>query len=179
MKKALLLVAGFVCAMAAWATDYTGQLTVTVNGVSNQMSTKINLVENGGKYNFNLKNFALDAGDGLVIGVGNIELNDLDAVEAYGIKTISINQDIMITEGDDPNIDQWIGPGISPVPVVLTARFNKQVISVDIDIDMTDTLVQIIKVNFVGNTPAGDVNCDGKINMSDVTALINIILGIN
>ena len=165
--------------MAAWATDYTGQLTVTVNGVSNQMSTKINLVENGGKYNFNLKNFALDAGDGLVIGVGNIELNDLDAVEAYGIKTISINQDIMITEGDDPNIDQWIGPGISPVPVVLTARFNKQVISVDIDIDMTDTLVQIIKVNFVGNTPAGDVNCDGKINMSDVTALINIILGIN
>ena len=165
--------------MAAWATDYTGQLTVTVNGVSNQMSTKINLVENGGKYNFNLKNFALDAGDGLVIGVGNIELNDLDAVEAYGIKTISINQDIMITEGDDPNIDQWIGPGISPVPVVLTARFNKQVISVDIDIDMTDTLVQIIKVNFVGNTPAGDVNCDGKINVSDVTALINIILGIN
>lgn len=179
MKKALLLVACFVCAVAAWTTEYTGQLTVTVNGEINQMSTKINLVENGGKYTFSLKNFALDAGDGLVIGVGNIELNDLDAVEAYGIKTITVNQNITITEGDDPDIDQWIGPGISPVPVVLTARFNNQVMSVDIDIDMTDTLGQIIKVNFVGNIPAGDVNCDGKINVSDVTALINIILGIH
>ena len=178
MKKALLLVAGFVCAMAAWASDYTGQLTVTVNDVTNQMSAKINLVENGGKYNFSLKNFVLDAGDGLMIGVGNIELNDLDAVAAYGVKTISITQDIMITQGDDPNVDQWIGPAISPVPVVLTARFNNQVLSVDIDIDMTNTLGQIIKVTFVGNTPAGDVNGDGKINVSDVTNLINIILGV-
>ena len=177
MKKALLLVAGLVCAMTALATDYTGQLTVTVNDVVNEMSAKINLVENGGKYNFNLKNFALNAGDGLVIGVGNIELNDLDAVEAYGIKTISLDQDIMITEGDDPNIDQWIGPGISPVPVVLTAKYNNQVLSVNIDITMV-ALGQIIKVTFVGNTPAGDVNTDGKINVSDVTTLINIILGV-
>ena len=178
MKKALLLVAGFMCAMAAWATDYTGQLTVTVNGEAHQMSTKINLVEEGGKYNFSLKNFILDLGDGFTMGVGNIELEGLDAVEAYGIKTITVDQDIMITEGDDPNIDQWIGPNISPVPIVLTARFNKQVLSVDIDIDMSSTLQQIIKVNFVGNTPAGDVNGDGKINVSDVTNLINIILGV-
>lgn len=178
MKKALLLVAGFVCAVAAWATDYTGQLSVTVNGNLNQMETKINLVENGGKYNFSLKNFILDAGNGIMVGVGNIELNDLEATEAYGFKTITIDQDIMITEGDDPSIDQWIGPAISPVPVVLTARFNKQMVSVDIDITMA-ALQQVIKVNFVGTTPAGDVNGDGKINVSDVTSLINIILGIN
>ena len=177
MKKALLLVAGFVCTMAAWATNYTGQLNVTVNGQLTQLETTIALDQAGDKYNFSLKNFKLINGD-LVIGVGNIELNDLEAAEAYGIKTITVDQDIMITEGDDPTIDQWIGPAISPIPLKLVAKFNNQVLSVDIDIDMSSTLQQIIKVNFVGNTPAGDVNGDGKINVSDVTALINIILGV-
>ena len=183
MKKALLLVAGFVCSMAAWATNYTGQLIVTVNGNLTQMGTTIALDQNGDKYNFSLKNFKLVNGE-QVIGVGNIELNDLEAAEAYSIKTITVEKDIMITEGDDPTIDQWIGPVISPIPLKLVAKFNDQVLSVDIDINMV-TLGQIIKVNFVGNTPStpsiptGDVNGDGKINVSDVSALINIILGIH
>ena len=180
MKKALLLVAGFVCSMAAWATNYTGQLNVTVNGNLTQMGTTIALDQNGDNYNFSLKNFKLINGE-QVIGVGNIELNDLQAAEAYGIKTITVDQDIMITEGDDPSIDQWIGPVISPIPLKLVAKFNDQVLSVDIDITMV-TLGQIIKVTFVGSTPStpsGDVNGDGKINVSDVSALINIILGIH
>ncbi len=166
--------------MAAWATNYTGQLNVTVNGNLTQMGTTIALDQNGDKYNFSLKNFKLVNGE-QVIGVGNIELNDLEAAEAYGIKTITVEKDIMITEGDDPTIDQWIGPVISPIPLKLVAKFNDQVLSVDIDINMV-TLGQIIKVNFVGNTPStpsGDVNGDGKINVSDVSALINIILGIH
>ena len=180
MKKALLLVAGFVCTMAAWATNYTGQLNVTVDGNLTQMGTTIALDQNGDNYNFSLKNFKLINGE-LVIGVGNIELNDLEATEAYGIKTITIDQDIMITEGDDPSIDQWIGPAISPIPLKLVAKFNNQVLSVDIDINLV-ALGQIIKVTFVGNTPSaptGDVNGDGKVNVSDVSALINIILGIH
>ena len=112
-----------------------------------------------------------------MIGVGNIELNGLEAVEAYGIKTITVEQDIMITEGNDPEIDQWIGPVISPIPLKLTARFNNQVLSVDIDINMV-TLNQIIKVTFVGNTKPGDVNSDGAVNVSDVTTLVNMILGV-
>lgn len=177
MKKALLLLAGFVCAISAWATEYTGQLNVTVNGNLTQMKTAITLDKAGDKYNFSLKNFKLINGE-QVIGVGNIELNDLEAVEAYGIKTITVDQNITIVDGDDPSIDQWIGPLISPIPLKLVAKFNNQVLSVDIDIDMSSTLQQIIKVNFVGNTPVGDVNADGKINVSDVTTLINIILGV-
>lgn len=176
MKKIFVLAALLLCSVAAWATDYAGQLNVTVNGTLTQMPTNITMVEDGGKYNFSLKNFKLVSGE-QVIGVGNIELNGLEAVEAYGIKTITVEQDIMITEGNDPEIDQWIGPVISPIPLKLTARFNNQVLSVDIDINMV-TLNQIIKVNFVGNTKPGDVNSDGAVNVSDVTTLVNMILGV-
>lgn len=177
MKKVFILAASLVCALASWATEYTGQLNVTVDGNLTQMETAITLDQAGDKYNFSLKNFKLINGE-QVIGVGNIELNDLQAAEAYGIKTITVEQDIMITEGNDPTIDQWLGPVISPIPLKLVAKFNNQVMSVDIDINLV-ALGQIIKVNFVGNTPAGDVNADGKINVSDVTTLVNMILGVN
>ena len=182
MKKVLFMLVAAVCSLAATATDYTGRLTVEINGEGTQQGTTISINENGGKYDLSLNNFKLISGDD-VMGVGNISLTGVEATEAFGIKTIKFDAPIIITEGDDPEIDTWIGPLLEEVPLKLVADFDKSVLSVSIDIDMMESLEQIINVKFVGSAPSagglkGDMNDDNKIDIVDVNAIINKILGL-
>lgn len=179
MKKIAMLLVAAVCSVAAWATDYTGALTVTVNGNSSSQATTITInKEANGTYDFLLKNFVLEAG-GQKMGVGNIELKGLNGTTAYGFTTVTYNDSVQISAGDDASISTWLGPLLGKVPVRLTSQFNDQAMNVTIDIDMQSTLQQTIKVGFIGTTPAvlaGDVNGDGKVSLPDVTALVNLLL---
>ncbi|MCQ2287565.1 MAG: dockerin type I domain-containing protein [Muribaculaceae bacterium] len=182
MKKIFVMLAAAACSLAAMATDYTGKLTVNVNDVVSEMETTISVDESAGVCNFDLKNFVLVAEDGNKMGVGNISLHNLAGNTAYGFTNIKFNDKVVITEGDLEEVDFWMGPILGEVPVVLNADFNAQALSVNIDIDMMDTLEQVIKVNFVGTAPAvpglkGDVNGDGTVDVSDVTTVINVMLG--
>lgn len=183
MKKVLVMLAAAACSLAAMATDFTGKLTVTVNDVTSEMETTISVADSADVYNFDLRNFILVAEDGNQMGVGNITLHNLAGNTACGYTNIKFNDKVVITEGDLEGVDFWMGPMLGDVPVVLNADFNAQAMSVNIDIDMMDTLEQIIKVNFVGTTPApapgvkGDVNGDNVVDVSDVTTVINVMLG--
>ncbi len=176
------MLAAAVCSLAAMATDYTGKLTVTINDAVSEMETTISVADSAGVYNFDLKNFVLVAEDGNRMGVGNISLHNLAGNAAHGFTNIKFNDKVVITDGDLEGVDFWMGSMLGEVPVVLNADFNAQALSVNIDIDMMDTLEQIIKVNFVGTTPAqggieGDVNGDGIVDLSDINICIDKVLG--
>ncbi len=173
------MLAAASCSLAAVATDYTGKLTVTINGVSTSQETTIQISDNDGKYDLDLNNFKLVDGDN-TIGVGNINIHGLEATTAYGFSTIQYSDSIQVTAGDDPTVDFWMGPYLSYVPVDITADFNDDVVSFNIDIDMSTSLGQIIEVTFVGVAPEGlrgDINEDGSVDISDVNTVTNIVIG--
>ena len=129
------------------STDYSGFLTVTVNGNSaDSQITTIRLIKNtDASYSFALDNFILGAGED-AMPIGNILLKNLTVSEDG--KTFTANQTIQITEGNKEGVTSWFGPQLGDVPVVLSATKNGNNMTADIDIDMTNTIGQIIKVSF-------------------------------
>ena len=129
------------------STDYSGFLTVTVNGNSaDSQITTIRLIKNtDASYSFALDNFILGAGED-AMPIGNILLKNLTVSEDGN--SFTANQTIQITEGDKEGVTSWLGPQLGDVPVVLSASKNGNNMTADIDIDMTNTIGQIIKVSF-------------------------------
>ena len=154
MKKFLLMMLAVclvpVMGMAETKT-YTDNLVVTINGESTDpQPTSILFTDNGdGTCNFALNNFCLGSGAD-AIGVGNISLENLVLAENKGFSIFTYNGIINITKGDDPNIpaDEWLGPMLGDVPLVLKGEVNDDKLYVSIDIDMTSTLDQMIYVKF-------------------------------
>ena len=110
MNKLLLTLAAVCCTMALSATNYTCHLKVTVNEtVSEQDEVPVEVVGDNGFYTLTLKNFVLVA-EGIPMPVGNIEVSGVEGVDEYGYTTIIFNSPIIITAGDDPNYDFWMGP---------------------------------------------------------------------
>lgn len=180
MKKIFTFFAAAALAMSASATDYTGNITVDINGVGSTQETTINIVQNEDEtYKLSINNFTLD-NDGSPMGVGNIVLDNMKGYTINGVTTVVADQSITIAEGDDPNIAFWMGPLLGNVPIILAAQFDGTKAKADIDIDMRNIMQQFIYVKF--ETPGingvyGDVNGDGAVNSNDITALYNILLG--
>lgn len=156
MKKLFTLIATVACALAMTAAQYTGQLTVGVTSDGEttrfQQETTITLEENeDGTYNFTLKNFALK-GDDSTLGVGNISIENQPATEVAGFKNIVYKDEVTITEGDDPTVEEWFGPMLGGVPLDMFTTFNDQALSVSISINLT-ILPQAIDVKFTGINP--------------------------
>ena len=179
MKKIFPFFAAAALAMSAFATDYTGNITVEINGVGTAQETTINIVQNEDEtYKLSINNFTLD-NDGSPMGVGNIVLDNMKGYTINGVTTIVADQSITIAEGDDPNIAFWMGPLLGNVPIVLAAQFDGTKAKADIDIDMRNIMQQFIYVKFETpdfNGKYGDVNGDGEVTAGDITAIYNILL---
>lgn len=182
MKKIFTFIATAVLSLTAFATDYAGKITVSINGEGGTQETTINIVQNEDcTYKLSINNFILD-NDGSPMGVGNIVLDNMKGYTINGVTTIVADQSITIAEGDDPNIPFWLGPMLNEVPIIMAAQFDGINAKADIDIDMTDALEQFINVKFT--TPGeeglkGDVNGDGYVTSADVTEVYDILLGSN
>lgn len=81
-------------AVSCFATDYTGDLTVTVQpilGKKDTQTTKGSVVsvnkQEDGKYTITLKDFKYG-----IINLGDIELNDVDAKTENGVTTLTADQ---------------------------------------------------------------------------------------
>ena len=181
MKKFLFTLAALCCAVAMNATIYTCHVKVTINGnVTEQEQVDVEVNENNGAYDLNLKNFVLIA-EGVPMPVGNVTVKGVNGIDEYGYTRLNFNGTIYITNGDDPNYDYWLGPMLGAVPTQATARFIDTAISGDLFIDMSSSLGQIISVSIFGIAPAaegveGDVNKDNEVNIADVNKVIDIIL---
>lgn len=132
--------------VAKEVTDFTSDLSVElVNvGMFDPSESTIQLYkEQDGSYTFQLRNFSLMGG---MINVGTIVLKNLDI---NGDK-ITTSQTTTIQPGDAPSVDeeQWMGPNLPPVPIVLNATRNGADLTAQIDIDFTEALGMQIKVVF-------------------------------
>lgn len=139
-------------------TTYKSDLSVCVGGATGKpVETSINLIESNGSYSLELKNFILEG----LGGVGNIKVNNLDVKD----NTYTTSQVITITEGDDPNIEYWIGPDLGDVPVDVTATVKGDQLVAQIrirdfdpdlgDIDVTFAPTITIGANASVSTEAG------------------------
>ena len=152
MKKTLLtfcLSLFALCGMAQTQTNYSEKLVVTIDGNStDSIPAAITVVDNGdGTCDFSLKNFIL-ADDQSAVAIGNVDLKGVKMEKVDGVSNISTNQNIVIQPGDDPNYgeDAWLGPMLGEVPIVLTGKLTATALYVNIDIDMSESLGQIINV---------------------------------
>ena len=150
MKRLFTLAALAVSALGAMATDYTDVLEVSVNGVPSTQTATISVNKNAnGNYDLALKNFMLVAGTES-LPVGNIEMTNVSGTTSGdGVTTLTHQAIVPITDGDDPNVAQWFGPlMIKQVPVVMTAELRDSSLYTVLDIDLSATLGQVVKVVF-------------------------------
>lgn len=155
MRKLSTLFCAVLMTLSAMATDYKGNLTVSINGEGSTQPATISIVENAGKYNLSILNFMLDEGES-VLPVGNIVIENVTGAVAGNLTTLYVNKNITIQKGNVADIadDAWLGPMLGDVPVKMSSSFNTNgFLGVNIDIDMVSTLGQVIKVTFenVGN----------------------------
>lgn len=181
MKKFLSVMAAACCAMALNATTYTCHIKVAINGeVTEQDQVQVDVTENDGTYDLNLKNFVL-VSEGVAMPVGNVTVTGVEGVDEYGFTKLAFDGDINITEGNDPQYSYWVGPMLGPVPTEAIARFTPTAINADLYINLS-SLNQIISVSIFGVAPAsaegieGDVNKDSEVNIADVNRVVDIIL---
>ena len=155
MRKLSTLFCAVLMTLSAMATDYKGNLTVSINGEGSTQPATISIVENAGKYNLSILNFMLGEGES-VLPVGNIVIENVTGAVAGNLTTLYVNKNITIQKGNVAGIadDAWLGPMLGEVPVKMSSSFNTNgFLGVNIDIDMVSTLGQVIKVTFenVGN----------------------------
>lgn len=150
MRKLSTLFCAVLMTLSAMATDYKGNLTVSINGEASTQPATISIVENAGKYNLSILNFMLGEGES-VLPVGNIVIENVTGAVAGNLTTLYVNKNITIQKGNVAGIadDAWLGPMLGEVPVKMSSSFNTNgFLGVNIDIDMVSTLGQVIKVTF-------------------------------
>lgn len=148
MTKILTLITALFLTIGAFAKDYTDTLVVSINEISTKQQATISLDQNeDGTYNFSLKNFILGAGsEGMAIG--NINLDNVVGETKDGVLSLSVDRNIEIEEGDTPGDITWVGKLLGEIPVRMIAEQRGEKLYAVIDIDMTSSLNQVIKVVF-------------------------------
>ena len=154
MRKLSTLFCAVLMTLSAMATDYKGNLTVSINGEGSTQPATISIVENAGKYNLSILNFMLGEGES-VLPVGNIVIENVTGAVAGNLTTLYVNKNITIQKGNVAGIaeEDWLGPLLGNVPVEMNARFTGEgYVVTDIHINMVE-LGQVIDVKFenVGN----------------------------
>ena len=163
LLSGLLMVCSALASMAqADSKVYTEVLYVTINGQTNgPLEAGITVVDHkDGTFDFVLKNFILADAE-TTMPVGNIEIPN---IELQADSTFSFQGDVQMTAGDMQGVEMWLGTMLPPIPMNLTGRFkNDGHMAVHVDIDMTETLQQVIEVD-LGQEPSAigtpDADCD-------------------
>lgn len=130
------------------STTYNGNLTVDVTDMpsSNQTSAITVYEMPDHSKTMELKNFKLES---LGMDVGNIVLTGLSPKQSNkDLDLLSTEQTIQITDGDDESVEEWTGPNLGDVPVVFEGKMTDNRFFCNIDIDMSETIQQTIKVVF-------------------------------
>ena len=139
MKKIFLLATVAMCALASMATDYTGNLKVTVNGTTEQQNATITLDPNSGKYNLLLKNFVYKVGS-TTKNIGNIAVDGIAAFSAGVTTMFYASANVNIVAGDAAGVSTWIGPQLGAVPVKVVGRIQDNYVAIDLDMQLQEAV---------------------------------------
>lgn len=152
MKKIFTLFLLCVMAMTAAAEGtvktFTSTLKVTVDGfeTSQETTVSVEMLEDN-LINFVLPNFALGAGAD-ALPVGNIEINNLYLHDKGNYSSFNYNANLVIKEGDTPGVNEWLGPTLGALPLALTGKMSGDQLFVNIDLNLKESLDQIVNVQF-------------------------------
>lgn len=136
--------------------ENTGTVTVEIDGVQLPPSTEhvTIMATDGTHFNFSLKNFILQDEES-PMAVGTVKLKDVELKELEdGSIEMTYNKDTKIVDGDDDvlvngkPVDFWLGPVLPLIPIELKGTMKDGVMDIDINIDMQESIGQIIHVNF-------------------------------
>ena len=134
MKKLFTIMALALCSLASIADEYTCPYKVLVTGldpVTGEMTVNVDKQSNN-KYTLSIKNFALNA----AMKVGNIVVNDVDGLVCGNTTALSTQQVIQITSGDG-NAEEWMGPTLGNVPILMKAEICNNKLNAILNIDMS------------------------------------------
>ena len=123
-----------LCSLASIADEYTCPYKVLVTGlnpVTGEMTVNVDKQSNN-KYTLSIKNFALNA----TMKVGNIVVNDVDGLICGNTTALSTQQVIQITSGDG-NAEDWMGPTLGDVPILMKAEICNNKLNAILNIDMS------------------------------------------
>lgn len=129
-----------VSAISAMAEDYTDNLSITVGGkTTNQEATITAEEQTNGKYKFALNNFAF--GDEQV---GDIVIEDVDAIEKDGIVTLTIDKKDKktVTVTNPGKLGETINK-IGGVKLTMKAKISKAAKKMYAVLDMTALIIQV------------------------------------
>lgn len=99
MKKVFTLLVSALMATASFATDYTDNLTVTVNGTAMPaIQSTISVTENAdGTYKFSLNNFKF-----MTMSLGDIVVDNIAGTTSNGVTSLKAAQDVTLSLGRMP-----------------------------------------------------------------------------
>ena len=140
MKKLFTIMALALCSLASIADEYTCPYKVLVTGmnpVTGEMTVNVDKQSNN-KYTLSIKNFALNA----AMKVGNIVVNDVDGLVCGNTTALSTQQVIQITSGDG-NAEEWMGPTLGNVPILMKAEICNNKLNAILNIDMSKMLQNV------------------------------------
>lgn len=101
-------------------------------------TASIFVTDNGdGKYTLSLPNFMLGEGPE-AMGIGTINLANVEGTETDGVVVLSTTQTIKIEEGDKEGVLVWFGPNLGELPVVLNAEMKEDKLFAQITIPFGD-----------------------------------------
>lgn len=148
MRKLFTSLMVVLAAVAVHATDYNVPIVVTVNDATSEQTGVISIVENAeqaGTYDLTLKNFVLQSENG-PMGVGNVALTKIQSYQDGNATLLLANDKVTITNGDDPSVPFWMAGMLPPVNVELRGKIEGDRLYCHLDIDLRETLQQIIEV---------------------------------
>ena len=145
MKKIFTLLLVAMTAVVVRATDYIVPVRVVVNDVTTEQLGEFSIVENDGLYDISLKNFMLDSENG-PMGVGNVELKGIEPYQDGKATLFVTEKEVTMTDGDDPNVVVWMASMLPPVNVLLRGKIEGDLLYMNLYIDLTETMDQIIQV---------------------------------
>lgn len=130
------------------ARNYEDDLVVTINGnASAPQRTVINVDDKADNtYTLSLNNFILRSEDA-EIPVGNIVVHGITVELTGNYFSFATKQEIEIVEGSI-EAPFWLGPQLGKVPVEITGKLTGNKLYCNIDIDLSETMGQIINVKF-------------------------------
>lgn len=172
MKKLVTLIALMCLTMVVNATDYACWITVSMDSTESSDSVAATVTideEEGGTYSLSLKNFYLSG-----LPVGTINLTGVEgSTDANGVLTLTAQQDITISDGDETEGVTWIGSVFGTVGVGLNLTVDGTQLSGVLDIDVT-LMGYTVTVTI---SPASESGIIGVLN--DATKTVKAYYNIN
>ncbi|MCR5313707.1 MAG: calycin-like domain-containing protein [Bacteroidaceae bacterium] len=145
----IVAIFSFNIGVNAQTAVYMGKLIVNVYGINSEpqdASVEVKTSDDG-TIKLTLRNLIIATSDSET-PIGNISVKNIIVESENGIKSFSYEGETSISTGNKQNIEQWEGPAMGNVPVVLKGIIDKAGIHFEMAVTLSGTINNTIKIFF-------------------------------